>query len=67
MKLDTILKPMTCFRYCSLYIDVQDPIRQVSNATLTAAGYDSQEQNTGEENFRGFEATLKYEYNAFVF
>jgi iron complex outermembrane receptor protein len=49
------------------YIDVKDPIRQVSNDTLTAAGYESQEQNTGEENFTGFETTFKYQYSAFAF
>jgi iron complex outermembrane receptor protein len=51
------------------YIDVKDPIRQVliGNTKSDDSGKDVyQEQNTGEENFKGFETTLKYEKDAFT-
>ena len=51
------------------YIDVKDPIRQVliGNTKNDDSGKDVfQEKNTGDENFRGFETTLKYEKDAFA-
>lgn len=43
------------------YINVKDPIRIVEDVS----GSLDQEQNTGRENFKGFELALKYERDSF--
>lgn len=46
------------------YIDVKDPIRIVPKAVSGLSA--DQEQNTGTEEYKGFETTLKYEKDTFA-